>query len=104
MDILVLSKILGHSDPSTTLNKYGHALPNHKKDNMEKIRELYFVQEIFATKFNNKETDEHVILIKKQLLEHFRKTEPNLTTEQLNNRVNEVAREILLYEMKKAQN
>lgn len=42
MDILVLSKILGHSDPSTTLNKYGHALPNHKKDNMEKIRELYF--------------------------------------------------------------
>lgn len=41
MDILVLSKILGHSDPSTTLNKYGHALPNHKKDNMEKIRELY---------------------------------------------------------------
>lgn len=43
MDILVLSKILGHADPSTTLNKYGHALPNHKKDNMEKIRELYFV-------------------------------------------------------------
>ena len=43
MDILVLSKILGHSDPSTTLNKYGHVLPNHKKDNMEKIRELYFV-------------------------------------------------------------
>lgn len=41
MDILVLSKILGHSDPSTTLNKYGHVLPNHKKDNMEKIRELY---------------------------------------------------------------
>ena len=41
MDVLVLSKILGHSDPSTTLNKYGHVLPNHKKDNMEKIRELY---------------------------------------------------------------
>ena len=31
MDILVLSKILGHSDPSTTLNKYGHALPIIKK-------------------------------------------------------------------------
>ncbi|MBO4815951.1 MAG: site-specific integrase [Clostridia bacterium] len=43
MDVLVLSKILGHSDPSTTLNKYGHVLPNHKKDNMEKIRELYVV-------------------------------------------------------------
>lgn len=47
-------------------------------------------------KFNNTETDEHTILIKKQLREHFRETEPNLTPEQLNNRVNEVAREILL--------
>lgn len=49
-------------------------------------------------KFNNTETDKHIVLIKK----HFQKTEPNLTIEQLNNRVNEVAREILLYEMKKA--
>lgn len=49
-------------------------------------------------KFNNVETDEHIILIEKQLREHFRKTETNLTTEQLNNRVNEVAREILLDE------
>lgn len=53
-------------------------------------------------KFNNTETDKHIVLIKKQLREHFQKTEPNLTTEQLNNRVNKVAREILLYEMKKA--
>lgn len=53
-------------------------------------------------KFNNTETDEHVIIIKKQLREHFRKTEPNLTTKQLNNRVSEVAREILLDETKKA--
>lgn len=53
-------------------------------------------------RFNNIETDEHIILIKKQLQEHFKKTEPNLTPEQLNNRVNEVAREILLDEMKKA--
>ena len=53
-------------------------------------------------KFNNKQTDEHVILIKKQLLEHFKKAEPNLTPEQLNNRINEVAREILLDETKKA--
>ena len=50
-------------------------------------------------KFNNVETDEHIILIKKQLREHFQKAEPNLTPEQLNNRVNEVAREILLDEM-----
>lgn len=53
-------------------------------------------------KFNNVETDEHIILIKKQLRAHFRETEPNLTTEQLNNRVNEIAREILLDETKKA--
>ena len=53
-------------------------------------------------KFNNVETDEHIILIKKQLREHFQKAEPNLTPEQLNNRVNEVAREILLDETKKA--
>ena len=53
-------------------------------------------------KFNNVETDEHIILIKKQLREHFQKADPNLTPEQLNNRVNEVAREILLDEMKKA--
>ena len=51
-------------------------------------------------KFNNVETDEHVVIIKKQLREHFQKTEPNLTTEQLNNRVSEVAREILLDETK----
>lgn len=53
-------------------------------------------------KFNNIETNEHIILIKKQLREHFRKTEPNLTPEQLNNRVSEVAKEILLDETKKA--
>ena len=53
-------------------------------------------------KFNNTETDEHIVLIKKQLQEHFQKTEPTLTLEQLNNRVNEVAREILLNETKKA--
>lgn len=49
-------------------------------------------------KFNNVETDKHVIVIKKQLREHFQKADPNLTPEQLNNRVNEVAREILLDE------
>ena len=45
-------------------------------------------------KFNNVETDEHIILIKKQLREHFRKTEPNLTTEQLNNRVSDLQEEV----------
>ncbi len=38
MDILVLSKILGHAQPSTTMNQYGHVLPNHKKTSMEKFR------------------------------------------------------------------
>ena len=53
-------------------------------------------------KINNKEKDKHMILIKKQLLEHFQKNEPTLTPEQLNNRINEVSREILLDETKKA--
>lgn len=38
MDILVLSKLLGHAQPSTTLNKYGHCLPDHKRASMEKYR------------------------------------------------------------------
>lgn len=38
MDILVLSRILGHSSPTTTLNKYGHVLYEHMKSSMEKIR------------------------------------------------------------------
>lgn len=53
-------------------------------------------------KLNNTETDEHIVLIRIQLQEYFQKTELTLTPEQLNNRVNEVAREILLDEMKKA--
>ncbi len=57
---------------------------------------------MYAMKFNNVETDEHIVLIKKQLREHFQKNEPTLTPEQLNNRVSEVAREILLDETKKA--
>lgn len=54
---------------------------------------------MYAMKFYNVETDEHIILIKKQLREHFQKTGPNLTTKQLNNIVSEVAREILLDEI-----
>ena len=60
------------------------------------------MRNIFSHLLNNIETYNHIVLIKKQLREHFRKTEPNLTTEQLNNRVDEVAREILLDETKKA--
>lgn len=39
MDIKVLSSLLGHADASTTLNKYGHALPDHKRASMEKMRQ-----------------------------------------------------------------
>lgn len=38
MDILVLSKILGHAQASTTLNKYGHVLADYLRSSMEKIR------------------------------------------------------------------
>ena len=41
MDIKVLSSILGHAQASTTLNLYAHALPNHKRDSMEKMRSFY---------------------------------------------------------------
>lgn len=46
------------------------------------------------------EKDNHVTLIKNQLREHFKKEDPNLTKEQLENRVNEITREILLDEFK----
>lgn len=41
MDVKVLSTILEHSQASTTLNLYGHALPDHKRISMEKMRGFY---------------------------------------------------------------
>lgn len=41
VDVYALSKLLGHAQPSTTLNKYGHALPKHKQECMDKIAALY---------------------------------------------------------------
>lgn len=41
MDIKVLSSILGHAQASTTLNLYGHALPDHKKNSMNKMSDYY---------------------------------------------------------------
>lgn len=40
-DVKVLASILGHANASTTLNKYAHALPDHKKQSMEKLSCLY---------------------------------------------------------------
>ncbi len=45
-DVKVLADILGHADASTTLNKYAHALPDHKKASMEKLSCLYERKEI----------------------------------------------------------
>lgn len=41
MDIKVLSEILGHAQTSTTLNRYGHALPEHVKSSMDKMKSVY---------------------------------------------------------------
>ena len=41
MDLKVLSSILGHAQASTTLNFYAHALPDHKKESMEKMARYY---------------------------------------------------------------
>lgn len=40
-DIKVLADILGHADASTTLNKYAHALPDHKRNSMDKLNVLW---------------------------------------------------------------
>ena len=41
MDVLVLSYILGHAQPSTTINKYGHVLDDHKRESMRKMDDIY---------------------------------------------------------------
>ena len=41
MDIKVLSSILGHAQASTTLNLYAHALPDHKRQSMDKMGVFY---------------------------------------------------------------
>ena len=40
-DVKVLASVLGHANASTTLNKYVHALPDHKKQSMEKLSSQY---------------------------------------------------------------
>lgn len=56
MDIKVLSTILGHAQASTTLNLYAHALPDHKRDSMEKMRGFYT-----GTADTNTDTDDEDI-------------------------------------------
>ena len=42
MDILMVSRTLGHSNMSTTLNKYSHLLPKHQKVCIEKLGTIYY--------------------------------------------------------------
>ena len=41
MDLVTLSRLLGHASPSITLDKYGHALDDQKKRSVEKLNEIY---------------------------------------------------------------
>lgn len=44
VDIRTLSELLGHSSVSTTLNFYGHSLPEHKRNQIERIGGLFLSQ------------------------------------------------------------
>lgn len=57
MDIKVLSAILGHAQASTTLNLYGHALPNHKKVSMKKMSG-YYTATIDANELDEEDLEE----------------------------------------------
>ena len=41
MDVVTLSRLLGHASPSITLDKYGHALNDHKRASVEKLGDIY---------------------------------------------------------------
>ena len=40
MDVKTLSEILGHKNPTVTLNRYAHSLMDHKKDMMNRLGKL----------------------------------------------------------------
>ena len=41
MDVVTVSRLLGHATPSITLDKYGHALDDHKRVSVEKLDGIY---------------------------------------------------------------
>jgi hypothetical protein len=43
MDVKTLSAILGHYSVSFTLDTYAHVLDDHKREEMDKLNELYFI-------------------------------------------------------------
>ncbi len=42
MDVKTLSEILGHKDPTVTLNRYAHSMLEHKKEMMNKLGKIFF--------------------------------------------------------------
>ena len=40
MDVKTLSEILGHKNPTVTLNRYVHSMMDHKKHMMNKLGKL----------------------------------------------------------------
>ena len=41
MDVVTLSRLLGHANPSITMDKYGHALDDHKRASIGKLGDVY---------------------------------------------------------------
>ena len=41
MDVVTLSRLLGHANPSITMDKYGHALDDHKRASIGKLGDIY---------------------------------------------------------------
>ncbi len=41
MDVVTLSKLLGHASPAVTLEKYGHSVEEHKRRSVEMLDGLY---------------------------------------------------------------
>ncbi len=41
MDVRTLSEVLGHKNPSVTLNRYAHSLFEHKREMMNRLGEIY---------------------------------------------------------------
>ena len=44
MDVVTLSRLLGHANPSITLDKYGHALDDHKRASVAKLSNIYLAR------------------------------------------------------------
>ena len=40
MDVKTLSEILGHKNPTITLNRYAHSMMDHKKEMMNKLGKM----------------------------------------------------------------